>query len=148
MVNRSAALDSTFAALSDPTRRAILMRLGRGEASVTDLAEPFDISLPGISKHLRVLEGAGLLRRRKQGRVHRCRIAVGPMRSAVEWIARYRRFWEGQFDALARYLGESENKGEYLWVVRNTGLRPHSSSGGRSRHRRIKSSARGRIRKN
>ncbi|MFQ5899554.1 MAG: ArsR/SmtB family transcription factor [Candidatus Methylomirabilia bacterium] len=147
MVNDYRALDSTFSALSDPTRRAILTRLARGEASVTALAEPFDISLPAISKHLRVLEGAGLLVRRKNGRIHRCRLVVGPMKSAAEWIARYRHFWEGQFDALAEYLSESEKRGKDLWPVRIAAPRLRSTSSGPSRHRGRKSSARGQIRK-
>jgi len=111
MVNYSYnSLDKTFAALADPTRRAILARLARGEASVTELAEPFNISLPAISKHLRVLEKAGLLAREREGRVHRCRLVVEPMEDAAEWIAFYQRFWEGQFDALADYLNESTKK--------------------------------------
>ncbi len=100
----SAPLDATFSALADPTRRAILARLARGEASVTVLAEPFDVSLPAVSKHLRVLERAGLLTRKKDGRVRWCRLAAEPMQEAAEWIASYRRFWEAQFDALAEYL--------------------------------------------
>ena len=84
-----ASLNSTFAALSDPTRRAILARLARSpDAAVGDLARPFAISLPAVSKHLKVLEDAGLLTRRKEGRVHRCRLVGAPMRDAAEWIAR------------------------------------------------------------
>ena len=87
MVNYStAALDSTFGALADPTRRAILGRLARGEAIVTELAEPFRVSLPPISKHVRVLEAAGLLEREVDGRVHRCRLAAQPMKNAAAWI--------------------------------------------------------------
>ena len=106
------SLDATFSALSDPTRRAILAHLARGEASVTELAEPFNVSLPAISKHLRVLERAGLLTREKDGRVHRCRLAAEPMEEAAEWIALYRRFWEERFDALAEYLRSSTPKEE------------------------------------
>ncbi len=102
-----AALDKTFSALADPTRRAILSRLARGESSVGELAAPFDMSWPAISKHLRVLEGAGLMKREKDGRVHRCRLEPGPMKDAAEWIAFYRQFWEGQLDALADYLNEA-----------------------------------------
>ncbi|MBI3024892.1 MAG: winged helix-turn-helix transcriptional regulator [Candidatus Tectomicrobia bacterium] len=98
------ALDATFAALADPTRRAILARLARGEASVTALAAPFRVSLPAVSKHRRVLERAGLLARSREGRFHRLRLEAAPLREAGEWIAFYRRFWEGQLDALARYL--------------------------------------------
>jgi DNA-binding transcriptional ArsR family regulator len=106
MVNHSgAALDSTFAALSDATRRAILARLARrGETSVSDLAAPYQMSLPAVSKHLRVLEHAGLVSRQKDGRVHRCRLRSGPMKDAAAWIEHYRQFWEAQLDSLARYL--------------------------------------------
>jgi DNA-binding transcriptional ArsR family regulator len=106
------SLDTTFAALADPTRRAILAQLGRGQATVTELAEPFDISLPAISKHLRVLEQAGLLVREKEGRIRRCRLVAEPLRNAAEWIAHYQQFWEGQFDALAEYLNEPTAKNE------------------------------------
>lgn len=98
------ALDATFSALADPTRRAILARLATGEASVTELARPFSISLPAISKHLRVLEEAGLLEREKQGRVHRCRMVVGPLHDAAEWLLFYRRLWESTFDSLATFF--------------------------------------------
>src|SRR5271169_493649 len=108
MVNYSGAvLDSTFAALSDTTRRGILARLARGEMSVSDLAAPYEMSLPAVSKHLRVLEKAGLVARHKDGRVHRCRLIAEPMKDAAQWIESNRLFWEEQFDALARYLEES-----------------------------------------
>jgi DNA-binding transcriptional ArsR family regulator len=100
-------LDATFAALSDPTRRGLLARLAQGEASISDLAAPYDISLPAVSKHLRVLERAKLVARRKEGRVNRCRLVAAPMKDAAEWIERYRQFWEEQFDALARFLKAS-----------------------------------------
>jgi len=96
MVNNLAAasLDATFGALADPTRRAILARLAeKSEISVTELAQPFDVTLPAISRHLRVLEEAGLLARRREGRVHHCRVVAAPMKPASEWIARYQRFW-------------------------------------------------------
>jgi DNA-binding transcriptional ArsR family regulator len=102
-------LDATFAALSDATRRGILARLAAGEASVGELAAPYQMSLPAVSKHLRVLESARLIVRHKDGRVHRCRLAAQPMRSASEWIAQYRRFWDNQFDALSRYLEKTQN---------------------------------------
>lgn len=105
------ALNATFTALSDPTRRAILARLARGTSSVTELARPFDMSLPAVSKHLRVLEHAGLIRRKKRGRVHQLRLVAGPMKDAQKWLERYRRFWEDQLDALADYL-EHSHKGE------------------------------------
>ena len=101
-----AALDATFHALADPIRRSILTRLETGEASVTELARPFRVSLPAISKHIRVLEKAGLLERRRAGRVHSLRLAARPLREAAAWIERYRRFWESRFDALDRHLQE------------------------------------------
>jgi DNA-binding transcriptional ArsR family regulator len=104
-------LDAIFGALSDPTRRAILARLAQGEATVSELAAPFNVSLPAVSKHLRVLESAGLLRREIDGRIHRCRLAPEPMKDAARWIEHYRVFWENQFDALAKFL-ESPNKQE------------------------------------
>jgi DNA-binding transcriptional ArsR family regulator len=109
MVHYSGALlDSTFAALSDATRRGILARLARqGETSVSDLAAPYKMSLPAVSKHLRVLEHAGLVSRQKDGRVHRCRLRAGPMKDAAVWIEHYRQFWEAQLDSLARYLEDS-----------------------------------------
>ncbi len=100
-------LTATFQALADPTRRAILARLALGEASVGELAEPFRMSLPAVSKHLKVLEGAGFLSREKDGRVHRCRLEAAPIKQAADWIDGYRRFWEIQLDQLARYLEES-----------------------------------------
>jgi DNA-binding transcriptional ArsR family regulator len=112
MVNySSAALDSTFAALSDATRRGILARLAqRGETSVGDLAAPYKMSLPAVSKHLRVLQNAGLVSRQKDGRVHRCRLRAEPMKDAAAWIEHYRQFWEAQLDSLARYLEDSANE--------------------------------------
>jgi DNA-binding transcriptional ArsR family regulator len=99
-----AVLDRTLAALADPTRRAILRRLEQGAAKVTDLAQPFDISLNAVSKHLRVLERAGLMRRTVRGRDHYCALDAAPMRAAAEWIEHYRAFWEGRLDALEKFL--------------------------------------------
>lgn len=99
-------LSATFGALADPTRRAILERLALGDSSVTGLAEPFNVSLPAISKQLRVLEKAGLLSQEKDGRVRRCRLDAGPMREAAEWIAGYQKFWEQQLDSLAGYIDQ------------------------------------------
>jgi DNA-binding transcriptional ArsR family regulator len=112
MVNySSAALDSTFAALSDATRRGILARLAsQGATSVSDLAAPYKMSLPAVSKHLRVLETAGLVSRQKDGRVHRCRLRAERMKDAAAWIEHYRRFWEAQLDSLARYLEDSADE--------------------------------------
>ncbi len=105
MVNHEAnPLDRTFAALADPTRRRILERLARGRARVTRLAEPFSISLPAVSKHLRVLEGAGLLQRHRQGREHLLELEARPLQEALRWMERYRCFWGGSLAALADYL--------------------------------------------
>lgn len=97
-------LSATFAALSDPTRRAIIERLARGSASVGELARPFDISLPAVSRHLKVLEGAGLIAREKDAQWRRCRLETAPLNDAVAWVERTRRFWEDSFDALSAYL--------------------------------------------
>jgi len=105
---QSRSLDRTFAALSDPTRRRILAHLTRGERNVTELARPHDMSLPAISKHLRVLEDAGLLRRRRYGRVHEMQLDARPLRKAAQWVEKYRKFWEGSLDRLANYLEQTE----------------------------------------
>lgn len=97
-------LDRTFAALADPTRRAVMARLARGPCRVTDLAKPFEMSLPAVSKHLRVLERAGLLEQEKDGRIRRCQLCPGPLKQANDWIRDYKQFWEGQLDSLARFL--------------------------------------------
>jgi DNA-binding transcriptional ArsR family regulator len=97
-------LNRTFAALADPTRRRILAHLARGDRCVTDLARPHAMSLPAVSKHLRVLEKAGLLRRRRYGRVHQLKLEAKPMQQAIRWIEEYRKFWEGSLDRLADYL--------------------------------------------
>jgi len=99
-------LDATFAALADPTRRAILARLAFGEASVNELAEPFDMTLPGVSKHLKVLERAGLVSRGRVAQSRPCRLEAAPLREAADWVESYRRFWEGSFDRLEDYLRE------------------------------------------
>jgi DNA-binding transcriptional ArsR family regulator len=104
-------LDATFAALADPTRRAILGRLALGEASVSALAEPFAMSLPGISKHLKVLERAGLIGRSRHAQSRPCRLEAAPLKEAADWLEQYRRFWEESFDRLADYLGELRGKG-------------------------------------
>ena len=111
MVNYSVGgLDAVFGALADPTRRAILERLALGETSVGVLAEPFNMSLPAISKHLRALERAGLLVQEKDGRVRRCRLEAGPMKEAADWISKYKSFWEDQLDNLAAYLQQLEQE--------------------------------------
>jgi DNA-binding transcriptional ArsR family regulator len=103
-------LDLVFRALADPTRRALLGSLARGPAKVTDLAEPFKMSLPAVSKHLKVLERAGLLVRAVDGRVHRCSLTAEPLWEAEQWLSSYRPFWEQTLDALARYVEEDKNK--------------------------------------
>lgn len=113
------SLDTTFGALSDPTRRAILSRLARGEARVTELAEPFGMSLPAVSKHLKVLEKAGLVKRRRSGRVHRFTVDPGPIESARSWIETHQRFWEQQLAALDEYL-KATNEEETEHVSRRT----------------------------
>jgi DNA-binding transcriptional ArsR family regulator len=118
MVNNPRALDSTFAALSDATRRGILARLAAGETSVSELAKPYDMTLPAVSKHLRVLESAGLVTRRKDGRVQRCSLVAEPMKSAADWIEHYRCFWEAQLDSLARYLEDIPKKEQKSWPKR------------------------------
>ena len=102
----SARLDATFAALADPTRRAILARLASGEASVNELARPFDMSQPAISKHLKVLESAGLILRGRDAQRRPCRLAPRPLADATAWLERYRRFWEASFDRLDAILKE------------------------------------------
>ena len=104
MVTNIQRLDLTFAALADPTRRAILARLATGDASVGDLAKPFRVSRPAISKHLRVLERAGLVQRAREGRVSRCELDAAPLRDAAQWMERYRAFWTNQLDSLKQYI--------------------------------------------
>lgn len=109
MVKHSSdTLDTIFAALSDPTRRAILEQLAKGEATVSELAEPFDMSLPAISKHLRILEEAGFLVRQKEGRVHRIQLNSKPLKDAIKWLEYYRNFWDARLDSLEKYLGKSK----------------------------------------
>jgi DNA-binding transcriptional ArsR family regulator len=104
-------LSTTFAALADPTRRAILARLAdEGEATVTQLAAPFKMSLPGISKHLKVLEHAGLITRGREAQWRPCRIAPAPLKDVAEWADRYRRFWDERYDRLDEYLSDLQNK--------------------------------------
>jgi len=97
-------LSTTFAALADPTRRAILARLTSGETSVTELAEPFEISLPAVTKHLKVLERAGLIRRGREAQWRPCRLEAKPLREVSDWVEKYRRFWEQRLDRLEDYL--------------------------------------------
>ncbi|MGN6184864.1 MAG: ArsR/SmtB family transcription factor [Thermoanaerobaculia bacterium] len=103
-------LSTTFAALADPTRRAILARLSSGECTVTELAEPFEMSMPAISKHLKVLERAGLIARGREAQWRPCRIDGAPLKEVADWVSHYRRFWEESFDPLDVYLRELQKK--------------------------------------
>jgi DNA-binding transcriptional ArsR family regulator len=112
MTGATDQLDRTFAALADPTRRAILARLAAGQASVTELAEPFDMSLPAVSKHLKVLERAGLIARGREQQWRPARLEAGPLKDAAEWTLGYRRFWEESYDRLDEYLDELQARGK------------------------------------
>jgi len=103
-------LSNTFSALADPTRRAILSRLSKGEATVTQLAEPFEVSMPGISKHLKVLERAGLITRGRNAQWRPCRLKAEPLRDVADWVEHYRRYWEESFDRLDEYLKVIQQK--------------------------------------
>ena len=103
-------LSSTFAALADPTRRAILARLALGETSVTELAKPFEMSMPAVSKHLKVLERAGLISRGREAQWRPCRLDAGPLKDVASWIEEYRRFWAPHLDALERYLDRMDQR--------------------------------------
>ena len=103
-------LDRVFGALADPTRRRILDLLAHTDSRVTDIAKPFPLSLPAVSKHLRVLENAGLIERHRDGRVHRLSLKAEPMRDAAAWIERYREYWDEQFVSLSRYLEKQQQK--------------------------------------
>ncbi|MEP1932882.1 MAG: metalloregulator ArsR/SmtB family transcription factor [Roseibium sp.] len=103
-------LDSTFSALSDSTRRAIVARLADGEATLSDLAEPFEMSLTAVSKHMRVLSDAGLVDIEKRGRTKHCRLRGAPIKEAVDWLSKYEAFWIDRFDALARHLAKEDKR--------------------------------------
>jgi DNA-binding transcriptional ArsR family regulator len=106
----SRTLNRTFAALADPTRRRILAHLARGDRCVTDLARPHAMSLPAVSKHLRVLQNAGLLRRRRYGRTHEMQLDAKPLKEAAQWVEEYRKFWEASLDRLAAYLDKTAKR--------------------------------------
>jgi DNA-binding transcriptional ArsR family regulator len=152
MVNHGAArLDRIFAGLADPTRRAILARLATGEKTISDLASRFDMSLPAVSKHVRVLERAGLARIRRDGRARRTALVAAPLREAGDWIEHYRRFWDFQLDQLAAYLGDPgvipshpDTREASAWTESSGRGSGRSKSGARSRRRRNASSRRGR----
>jgi DNA-binding transcriptional ArsR family regulator len=132
MVKYKKNLDATFKALADPTRRAILENLARGQASVSQLAAPHRMSLPAVMKHLRVLESAGLLQHRKQGRSRHCRLSARPLQQAESWLSRYRVFWNRQFDSLERYLmqendPQQKSQEKKPWPKRKLRPKPHSS---------------------
>jgi DNA-binding transcriptional ArsR family regulator len=112
MATATDQLDRTFAALADPTRRAIIARLAAGEASVTELAEPFEMSMPAVSKHLKVLEHAGLVARGRERQWRPARLEAGPLKEVAEWTERYRRFWEESYDRLDEYLEELHSRGK------------------------------------
>lgn len=137
MVKYSATLDSTFGALADPTRRAILASLMLGESSMSDLAGPHRMSLPAVMKHVRVLQKAGLVSQKKIGRTRFCQLAPAPLKQAESWIAQYRRFWEGAFDSLERFLSQDpppekeiekeKQKEKQSWPHRNRSRNTRSS---------------------
>ena len=149
MVYRSNSLDVTFSALSDPTRRDILARLTAGERTIGELASRFDMSLPAVSKHVRVLQRAGLATVEKEGRVRRATLNAVPMRSALEWIRHYQKFWETELDLLATYL-ETPSPMDVPWPrkpPRQSPRRQPSKSAARSARRGSASTMRGRKRK-
>src|SRR5580658_9382900 len=111
-------LSATFAALADPTRRAIIARLAAGEASVTELAEPFDMSMPAVSKHLKVLERAGLIARGREAQWRPCRLEPAPLKDVDDWVQHYRRFWEQSLDRLEQYLLELKTENQEKKYVR------------------------------
>lgn len=112
VLNQSTSLDSIFHALADPSRRVIVERLSRGPASVSELAEPLDMSLPAVLQHLQLLEASGLVESEKQGRVRTCRINQKALKTAEQWIARRRASWERRLDRLGDFLAQSESKGK------------------------------------
>jgi DNA-binding transcriptional ArsR family regulator len=131
MVKYFEQLDSTFGALADPTRRAILATLMLGQASITELAKPHPMSLPALMKHVRVLEDAGLVSQEKTGRTRICQLAAQPLKEAEAWISQYRVFWEKTFDSLERYLAQQqtqqEKKEDQQWPRRSHNRKPRSN---------------------
>jgi DNA-binding transcriptional ArsR family regulator len=138
-------LDAVFAALADSTRRGILETLSRGDSAVSELAAPYEMSLPGFMKHLRVLEDAGLVSRTKEGRVVSCALEAQPMKEASVWMSRYEKFWTDKLDSLARYLYQQEEL--QTWNRPASGKSPSSTSAAATRSRRKRSGARGPTRK-
>src|SRR5688572_804067 len=148
MVYHQARLDAAFGALSDATRRAILAQLAGGARSISEIARRFDMTLPAVSKHVRVLERAGLTVVRREGRVRRCQLAAAPLRDAAGWIDRYRGFWEASFDRLATYLDTTLTEEGAACLTPRPRRRPRqpasSKSGGSPPRRATASSRRGR----
>src|SRR5713226_2751931 len=138
-------LDTVFAALSDRTRRRVLQSLAEGDRPVSELAHAHEMSLPGFLKHLRVLEGAGLIARTKEGRVVSCELSAAPMKEAAAWMSRYEKFWTEKLDSLARYLYQQEEL--QTWNKPKSGKSPSSHSTGPTRSHRKKSGGRGPTRK-
>jgi DNA-binding transcriptional ArsR family regulator len=134
MVKYSPPLDAAFSALSDGTRRAILARLALGETTVSEIARPFPVSLPAVSRHLRVLEEEGLIRKRRIGREHHCALEPAGMRAAATWLDEYRLFWERRLDALADYLAAERGEGSAGAMTQE--LTPPRSPGRRRKRRR------------
>jgi DNA-binding transcriptional ArsR family regulator len=145
MANDEAVLDQVFWALSDATRRDVVRRLGDGAATVTELAQPHGMSLPGFMKHLKVLEDAGLVTRLKEGRVVRCELAAKPMEEAAMWLSHYEQFWSQQLDSLGRYLYHQEEVNPWPRAPQMQG--PASSSRGATPSPAKKSGGRGPTRK-
>jgi DNA-binding transcriptional ArsR family regulator len=129
-------LDAVFAALADPTRRQVVAALASGSRPVTELARPFPMSLPGFMKHLRILEGAGLISREKEGRVVSCTLSAEPMKKASSWLDQTREFWEKRLDALARFLYHQEETQAWRTPRRRNGPRSRSSASSTRRRRR------------
>jgi DNA-binding transcriptional ArsR family regulator len=140
-----AELDAVFAALADSTRRGILESLSKRDLAVSELAAPYEMSLPGFMKHLRVLEEAGLVSRTKEGRVVSCALEAGPMKEASVWMSRYEKFWTDKLDALARYLYQQEEL--QTWKKPDSAKSPSSASRAATRSRRKRSGVHGRTRK-
>jgi DNA-binding transcriptional ArsR family regulator len=144
MVNHSGtSLDSTFSALADPVRRSMLERLAQGPSTPGTLAAPLDISFPAVSRHLRILERAGLISRRRHGRRHWLTLDPARLEAVGEWVAHYRAFWGRQLDALERYLAQSPPVEESPWRSQKATPGSRSRSGARSRTRANRSSRRG-----
>ncbi len=126
-------IDATFAALADPTRRAILARLSAGEASVTELAEPFQMSMPAVSKHLKVLERAGLIARGRAAQSRPCRLHAEPLREVADWVEKYRQFWEQSLDRLEEYLQTMQHQ-----TMQQQTMQRHETKAKENKHGRKK----------